>query len=639
MKRQIVNRSYFIVFIVLALLIGFALRINLIEKRPLHFDEGINVYFAPLSLPELLQAHITNADTDPPAHRIMLGLWSHGAGLSPFSIRLLSVFFSLLSVALTYRVARTLKLSQSAGVLAAVLMALSPYAIDYAQEAKGYAMGAAMALASWWGWMKHRMTNVERRMLITRHSSLVVYAVSTALMLSTHFYTAPVLLMQWVWWFATRDEFTRKAFVSRLLLQVIACVPVGLWALMALQSIVAGSIGMSGGTHPLPLLALAQLIFGEMSVSRAANESLNLIGAIAFGLATLFGAVMLWQTNRRAFWFGATLLVPLVFTAILQLHISFFKPRFLLYALPNVLVLISGLICDKVTRRQGDLTPSPPHPFSPSPLLLVPLSACLFGLSAFYQSPIDAANDFRPLIAQMRPLVKQDDSALGTYIWMRGMMTSYAPEAADKLRWHVDFVNEQNVSETMPPIVAEHSRLWSFNFARNPDAPQTTSVQWLRGHWAYADRFTAGNMSVLLFATAQDSVKDEAVIFDERIRLRWQINCIPNCAAQPGDVIPVIAEWTTLKPITDDLSISLQLMRPAGQLAAQNDSAAVNGLAPSFTWQPNQPVLDRRAVLIPSMLNAGRYTLRLGIYRRSDGARLKTETGADFVEVAGVEIR
>ena len=272
----------------------------------------------------------------------------------------------------------------------------------------------------------------------------------------------------------------------------------------------------------------------------------------------------------------------------------------------------------------------------------------IVSLITYYQSPIDTPNDFRPLIAQLRPLIQTGDGALGTYIWMRGMLTSYAPDAAARLRWHVDFVNEQNMSETMPPIAAAHTRLWSFNFARNPDSPDATAVQWLRGQQAYADRLTVGNMSVLLFAQTPAFAANNAppVLFDHRIHLRWQVMCpkdplepAGSCVAQRSDVLPVIAEWTALAPITDDLSISLQLMQPDGQLAAQNDSAAVNGLAPSFTWKENQPVLDRRAVLIPSNLGLGQYVLRMGIYRRSDGARLKTESGVEFVELGIIEIR
>ena len=379
-----------------------------------------------------------------------------------------------------------------------------------------------------------------------------------------------------------------------------------------------------------------------MSVSRAATEPLNLIGTVVFGVMALLGAVRLWRHNRRAFWFGAALLVPLIFTALLQLRISFFKPRFLLYVLPNLLMLVSGISMQSRATRANK-----PGFFKKPGLFARVAVACLAvcaGLISFYQSPIDTANDFRPLIAQLRPLVQANDGALGTYIWMRGMVTSYAPDAAQKLRWHVDFVNEQNMNEAMPPIVAAHARLWSFNFVRNPDAPDATAVQWLRGQWAYADRLTASNMSVLLFVAAPEtgSAYSESIAFENGIRLRWQASCsngLPiSCVARQGDALPLIAEWTALTPITDDLSISLQLVQPDDQLAAQNDSAAVNGLAPSFTWKENQPVLDRRAALIPSNLGAGKYTLRLGIYRRSDGARLKTEGGAEFVELGIIEI-
>src|SRR5450759_2427173 len=89
-------------------------------------------------------------DNDPPGHRFAMGIWMALAGPSPLAIRIFSVFFSLLAVVLTYRVCREMHLGFWPSFVAAGLLAVSPYAIDYAQQAKGYAMGIGMAMLSWW---------------------------------------------------------------------------------------------------------------------------------------------------------------------------------------------------------------------------------------------------------------------------------------------------------------------------------------------------------------------------------------------------------------------------------------------------------------------------------------------------------
>ena len=187
------RRFWAVACVLLAL--AFALRVGSIEHQPLHYDEGNNVYFGRLPFAGLLQETIRTSDTDPGGHRYALGFWMDAAGPSPFAIRLFSAAFSLLCVALTYRLARQLRLGIAVSLIAAGLMAISPYAIDYGQQAKGYAMGAALALASWWCWMKLMSGSGGR----SNKAVAVGYVLLTAAMISTHFYTVLVLGMQWVW--------------------------------------------------------------------------------------------------------------------------------------------------------------------------------------------------------------------------------------------------------------------------------------------------------------------------------------------------------------------------------------------------------------------------------------------------------
>ena len=194
MSQHNCQRRVFWIAAGLLLVLAFALRLGSIEYQPLHYDEGNNVYFGRLTFANLLKETIRTSDTDPGGHRYALGFWMDAAGPSPFSIRLFSVVFSVLTVALTYRLARQLHLSIPASLIAAALMAVSPYAIDYGQQAKGYAMGAALALVAWGCWIGLIEGAPARRSVCA-----VGYVVFTAAMISAHFYMVLVLGMQWVW--------------------------------------------------------------------------------------------------------------------------------------------------------------------------------------------------------------------------------------------------------------------------------------------------------------------------------------------------------------------------------------------------------------------------------------------------------
>ena len=130
------------------LLAAFILRVASLDYRPLHFDEGNSVYFAQLNPAQLLQASIDTHEADPPGYRLSLGLWITLAGPSPVALRLYSVFYGVLGVAVLVALLGALDLPFGARLLAAGLLASAAFSIDYSQQAKGYAMGAAMVFAA-----------------------------------------------------------------------------------------------------------------------------------------------------------------------------------------------------------------------------------------------------------------------------------------------------------------------------------------------------------------------------------------------------------------------------------------------------------------------------------------------------------
>ena len=628
------------------LLAAFVLRVIDVERRPLHFDEGINVTMGHRSPTDILRITRETFDNDPPGHRMALGVWMALAGPSALSIRIFSVFFSVLAVAGLYRILRTLRLPRAPSLIAATLLAISPYAIDYAQQAKGYAMGAGLAMLSWWAWIVLFAPRAPHR-----RRAFLAYVVVTALALTTHYYMLFLLPTQWLWALGARFDMVRR-LVRRsradaicigwgLAAQVLAGLPIGAWILLMLDSLMRSTARSSTKFQPPALFDALRRILTEMSAGQFMAEAPALLCALLVTMLALIGARRLWRLRegttpaRGAFWFGAAFVVPLAGAMIIQQRVTFFFPRFLLFALPSLFALLAGNAI--ALKRAAGVFPNAQR-WAP---LALTAGVFLAGNLIFYSAPIDSQNDFRPLVAAMRPYIQHGDAALGTYIWMEGMFDSYAPETVTKLEWVDETYSPETVDELLAPVAQEHTRIWSLNFRRNPDAPDTLSVVWLKRNAAYAWRHTAGATTVLLFDTRfLAGVRDAppataSATFNGSIRLNYSPI---DTTVRSGDTVADQLTWTALQPQTEYVQIYVHLVGPSGQLVAQADGDAVNGLAPNTTWTPAHPVADRNAMLIPYALPQGRYELIIGLYHPSDGSRLHTETGADGVPLAMITV-
>jgi hypothetical protein len=87
--------------------------------------------------------------------------------------------------------------------------------------------------------------------------------------------------------------------------------------------------------------------------------------------------------------------------------------------------------------------------------------------------------------------------------------------------------------------------------------------------------------------------------------------------------------WSTDQAVPGDYTVFVHLMDPGGQQVAQADGMPLNADWPTSAWLPGQMVVDRRRLALPAGLPAGRYTLNLGFYDASSGARLAAFDAAD----------
>ncbi|HRQ36946.1 MAG TPA: hypothetical protein PLD25_03410 [Chloroflexota bacterium] len=80
--------------------------------------------------------------------------------------------------------------------------------------------------------------------------------------------------------------------------------------------------------------------------------------------------------------------------------------------------------------------------------------------------------------------------------------------------------------------------------------------------------------------------------------------------------------WRSLAPVMADYDVFVHLLDENGNIVAQADQQPLNGLAPTGQWQPGDMIRHPLAIPLPPDLPAGVYTLRTGLYLRETGERL-----------------
>lgn len=123
-----------------ALLFTFALAVRLfaLTDESLWLDEIATVDFVRETALLDVIPRTFHIDFHPFAYYLLLDLWTSLAGTTDTAVRLLSALLGASSVALIFHVARVASGSSLAGVLAAIVSAVAPTAVWYAQESRMY---------------------------------------------------------------------------------------------------------------------------------------------------------------------------------------------------------------------------------------------------------------------------------------------------------------------------------------------------------------------------------------------------------------------------------------------------------------------------------------------------------------------
>src|SRR5438270_889766 len=314
------------------LLLAFALRLYNLEGQSIWGDEAFSIYTAQQSVGNLLSS---GADLHPPLYHLLLHVWLLLTGRTALAVRFLSLGWSLLSVAAGYALARKLTENEATSFSAAFLVAISPFQIFYAQEARMYAQTAALCALSLVFCVRWQGT----RQRTPGKTSALLWFVTTLLALYTHYFAFFVLAAENIW-------LIRQSKIKDQKSQIPVWFAVqALMALLYLPWVVvqAGYLGgranvRADALSPQGAWDVASRSFGAFFIGTTVD------GAAQVALALLFVGLCAigWWVKRRsplARLLVLAIVVPLLGAALVNPLLPYFRERFVLLASLPFIVL------------------------------------------------------------------------------------------------------------------------------------------------------------------------------------------------------------------------------------------------------------------------------------------------------------
>ena len=176
--------------VLIAVLIGFALRFYRLDFQELDDLEGVAYSLRHVSFSHLIQLAFDWEEAFLlPASFWLQNVWHTITGSSEFAIRSISAFCSVMAVPLTYRIAADIRIGTVAALAATLLAAANSYAIWHTQRVLYHSLGLALTTAS---------ILLALRVIggVGGRKTLIAYVICTASTFYTHAYAALPLLAQ-----------------------------------------------------------------------------------------------------------------------------------------------------------------------------------------------------------------------------------------------------------------------------------------------------------------------------------------------------------------------------------------------------------------------------------------------------------
>jgi 4-amino-4-deoxy-L-arabinose transferase-like glycosyltransferase len=257
-------------------------------------------------------------------------------GRSAFMLRFLSSAFALLAVALTYKLGEAL-LGRQAALIGALLTALLPLHLRYAQIARPYTLLAALSLASAYFLVRALQTNRARHW--------VGFVLSQALSFYTHYNALFVLAAEGlytgiVWLTMLADVRRGRISARRLAAPILSFLALGALCMPGLVRLLGLPwMGLAEGDVPAANRAVELTLAFFRRFLYSAGLTTPWLQVLVVGFLVLGLAVLLVRRRWQAALFGVLwLAVPFAILAMIKSPRSF-QERYVIFVTPVALLL------------------------------------------------------------------------------------------------------------------------------------------------------------------------------------------------------------------------------------------------------------------------------------------------------------
>jgi mannosyltransferase len=433
------------VLILLALITGVAavLRFHSLNAKSFWFDEGVSVAIARLDWYNFARI-LLRREANMSLYYLLIHFWLHFGG-SEFFIRSLSVLFAVVSIPAIYFLGRRL-FDSRIGLIAATLLAVNAYHVQYSQDARSYTLMVFLCLLSSLYFLKC-LDEPSRR-------NRVLYIVASALAIYAQFFSILLVIAESVSLKMLNQAEVPRQFRSALRWVALLASPVFVFVATtgtgplrwvqrpSLRDVWVFALHLTGNGGPWLLLVCVALCLSAL---------IPILRARRFARSP-------WDTWRYRFLL-CWLVLPIALTLALSLVKPLFVPRYFVFCLPALLLLVA---CGIARLRPALLACA----------LLLVLILSFGGTVAYYQRDVDIQRDDWRAATRFLLDHAQSGDALLFHVPMGRMpyefYHSLEPTAAapavlyphhgDRLMF-LDFVEKPDDAQ-LESLLPQHSRVW-----------------------------------------------------------------------------------------------------------------------------------------------------------------------------------